>query len=235
LGDEAGAAEYMRRPITPELMGDASARCGDALARSAGGAWRPDRGRSGGGNERHHARDGANGGSPGAPPGAQDSIAVRAVRATSSACLELDELYHGFLLTAMGQLGLGAGVLYHLDVSGWRPLLEVVSRGIRAAEARRLLDFRAGLGAYLLAHAASGAPRARLLSARKCAAKSSACSEAGLAVACPMAAKGSPVGVALFGRASRRGFTADDLLLLSAVCNFAGPALDSARLYTELH
>jgi len=27
----------------------------------------------------------------------------------------------------------------------------------------------------------------------------------------------------------------NDLLLLSAVCNFAGPALDSARLYTELH
>jgi HD-GYP domain-containing protein (c-di-GMP phosphodiesterase class II) len=150
-------------------------------------------------------------------------------------CLELDELYHGFLLTAMGQLGLGAGVLYHLDGSRNGRLVEVVSRGIPRHEAQALLDFRGGLGAFLVR---SSHPV--LLEPDCCPAELRAevdrLREAGLAVACPMASKGVPVGVALFGgRMSGIGFGADDLLLLSAVCNFAGPALESARLFTELH
>jgi response regulator RpfG family c-di-GMP phosphodiesterase len=227
LAMEAGAAEYLRRPITPELMVD---RLRQAVTRT------------------RSAR--AVRGEPELPvPTAEmarqmdrqvrrQELKIQSLFELSRnvvGCLELDELYHGFLLTAMGQLGLGAGILYHLDGSGGGRLLEVVSRGIPPAEARRLLDFRAGLGAYLLR-----TPHPVLLEPDCCPPEMrrevERLQQAGLAVACPMASKGSPVGVALFGsRVTGEGFTADDLLLLSAVCNFAGPALDSARLYTELH
>ena len=64
------------------------------------------------------------------------------------------------LLTAMGQLGLASGVLYHLDGSG--RTLEIVSRGVSRRDAQAgLSTFRAGLGQYLL-----GAPQP-LLSARR--------------------------------------------------------------------
>ena len=219
LAMEAGAAEYLRCPITPELLAE---RVQAAVQRARAG--RPDLP------------------SPMPPLGQADRQARRQELKLQSlfelsrnvvGCLELDELYHGFLLTAMGQLGLGAGVLFHLDGSA-RPI-EVASRGIPLPEARRLLDFRAGLGAWLLR-----TPHPVLLEPDCCPPEARAeverLRQAGLALACPMASKGASVGVAFFGpRISGEGFTAEDLLLLSAVCNFAGPALHSARLYTDLH
>lgn len=219
LAMEAGVAEYLRRPVTPELL---AGRLQAAVQRAR--TARPDL----------------------APPEHLLRLAGQQVRRQELriqslfelsrnvvGCLELEELYHGFLLTAMGQLGLGAGVLFHLD--GNARLIEVACRGIPPAEARRLLEFRSGLGAWLLR-----TPHPVLLEPDCCPPETRVEVErlrgAGLALACPMASKGAPVGVACFGpRISGEGFTAEDLLLLSAVCNFAGPALDSARLYTDLH
>jgi response regulator RpfG family c-di-GMP phosphodiesterase len=225
LAMEAGAVDYLRQPITPEFMAE---RLREAVRRSRA--------------ERTAA------GLLPAPGAALTRFVDRQLRRQELriqslfelsrnvvGCLELDELYQGFLLTAMGQLGLGAGILYHLDGSQNLRLLEVVSRGIPQSEARSLLDFKQGLGPYLL-----HSPHPVLLEPDCCPPdlrlEVRGLREAGLAVACPMASKGHPVGVALFGpRVAGDGFTAEDLLLLSAVCNFAGPALDSARLYTELH
>jgi response regulator RpfG family c-di-GMP phosphodiesterase len=220
LAMEAGAADYLRQPLTPAAMGE---RLRTAVRKSR--ATRPP-----------------------ATDSATDSTAVdRQLRRQELkiqslfdlsrnvvGCLELDELYHGFLLTAMGQLGLGAGILYHLDAGRGGRIVEVVSRGIARAEAEALLDFRTALGMFLLRspHPVLLEPDCVPVELRS---EAERLRQAGLAVACPMASKGSPVGVALFGgRMSGQGFAADDLLLLSAVCNFAGPALDSARLYTEL-
>jgi response regulator RpfG family c-di-GMP phosphodiesterase len=225
LAMEAGAADYLRRPITPEFLAE----------RLRGAARQARAARAG-----REAEDGA----PAGVPRALDrqlrrqELKIQSLFELSRnvvGCLELDELYHGFLLTAMGQLGLSAGVLYHLDGTAGGRLIEVASRGIATQDARRLLDFRAGLGAYLLR-----TPHPVLLEADCCPGEYrielERLQEAGFAVACPMASKGMPVGVALFGpRLGGECFTADDLLLLSAVCNFAGPALDSARLYTDLH
>jgi response regulator RpfG family c-di-GMP phosphodiesterase len=227
LAMESGAADYLRRPLTPQHLAE---RLRD-VARKA-----------------HAAHPMA----PIVPQIDADSgdahslsrqlrrqeLKIQSLFELSKnvfGCLELDELYHGFLLTAMGQLGLSAGVLYHLNGSAGGRLLDVVSRGLPAAEVRNLLDFRAGLGAYLLR-----SPQPVLLDAaytpQEYHAEVETLRRAGLAVACPMASKGMPVGVALFGpRVSGDALGPDDLLLLSAVCNFAGPALDSARLYTELH
>ena len=226
LAMEAGAADYLRRPLTPDFMAD---RVREAVHRA-----RAERTAS------EHARPVA---------GAaltrfvdrqlrRQELRIQSLFELSRnvvGCLELDELYQGFLLTAMGQLGLGAAVLYHLDGSRNLRLLDVVSRGIPQSEARALLDFKRGLGSYLLR-----TPHPVLLEPDCCPPdlrpEVQKLREAGLGVACPMASKGSPVGVALFGpHVSGEPFTAEDLLLLSAVCNFAGPALDSARLFTELH
>ncbi len=225
LAMEAGAAEYLRRPLTPQFMGERlrvairkarAARAGrvgvDAVA--AGDAAFADR----------QLR--------------RQELKIQSLFELSRnvvGCLELDDLYQGFLLTAMGQLGLGAGVLYHLDGGRGDRIVEIVSRGIPRAEAQTLLDFRSGLGMFLLK-----SPHPVLLEPDCCPVdlrfEVDRLREAGLAVACPMASKGQSVGVALFGgRVSGLGFGADDLLLLAAICNFAGPALDSARLYTELH
>jgi response regulator RpfG family c-di-GMP phosphodiesterase len=221
LAMEAGAADYLRRPITPDLMAE---RLREAVRR---------------------ARERAGGAEPVPALVRQvdrqlrrQELRIQSLFELSRnviGCLELDELYHGFLLTAMGQLGLGAGILYHLDGAGTGRLLEIASRGIPRDEARKLLDFRGGLGAYLLRspHPVLFEPDCVPAEYRS---DLDRLRSNGLALACPMAAKGTPVGVALFGpRMSGDGFTAEDLLLLSAVCNFAGPALDSARMYTELH
>jgi response regulator RpfG family c-di-GMP phosphodiesterase len=225
LAMEAGAADYLRRPVTAENVAE-------RLRIVVG-----------------HARRSAKPREPVAPPpekGSGSQFLSRELRRQELkiqslfelsknvvGCLELDELYQGFLLTAMGQLGLGAGVLYHLDAGG--RVLETVCRGVSRRESRRLLDFRAGLGLYLLR-----APQPLLLQKeifpKELASEVQAAREAGFGVACPMAAKGAPVGVALFGtKVSALPFTADDLVMLTAVCNFAGPALEGARLYSELH
>lgn len=227
LAMEAGAVDYLRRPVNPE---EVAQRLRIAVA---------------------HARDGRRAATPTPTPqpdaeagGAQflnrelrrQELKIQSLFELSKnvvGCLELDELYQGFLLTAMGQLGLAAGVLYHLDGNG--RTLEIVSRGVSRREARRALDFRAGLGLYLLR-----APQPQLLHEEifpgELAGEVEALRQAGFGVACPMAAKGAAVGVALFGdKVSGLPFTADDLVMLTAVCNFAGPALEGARLYSELH
>jgi response regulator RpfG family c-di-GMP phosphodiesterase len=227
LAMEAGAADYIRRPVTPPFV---SERLRIAVA---------------------HARSGSRAPQKSAAPAAtqpeggtqflsrelrRQELKIQSLFELSKnvvGCLELDELYQGFLLNAMGQLGLSSGVLFHLDSSG--RVLEIVCRGVSRRETRRLLDFRAGLGLYLLR-----APQPLLLEEqifpRELGAEVLAVRDCGFGVACPMAAKGSSVGVALFGsKVSGLPFTADDLVMLTAVCNFAGPALEGARLYSELH
>ena len=225
VATEAGAVDCLRRPVTPQFMAE-RVRAAVRAARRM-----PIEGRT---SETIRSID---------PAFVDRQLRKQELKIQSLfelsrnvvGCLELDELYHGFLLTAMGQLGLGAGVLYHLDGTRDSKLVEVVSRGIPRHEAQALLDFRGGLGAFLVR-----SHHPVLLEPDCCPAELRVevdrLREAGLAVACPMASKGVPVGVALFGgRMSGIGFSADDLLLLSAVCNFAGPALESARLFTELH
>jgi response regulator RpfG family c-di-GMP phosphodiesterase len=229
LAMEAGAVDYLRRPVNPEHVAE---RLRAAVAHTRSGA------RSVAPPANAHALD------PNAASGSQflsrelrrQELKIQSLFELSRnvvGCLELDELYQGFLLTAMGQLGLAAGVLYHLDRSG--RTLEIVCRGVSRREARRALDFRAGLGLYLLR-----APQPLLLQEqifqRELAPEVRALRDAGFGVACPMAAKGAAVGVALFGeKVSGLPFTADDLVMLTAICNFAGPALEGARLYSELH
>jgi response regulator RpfG family c-di-GMP phosphodiesterase len=227
LSMESGAADYLRRPVTPPFVAE---RLRAVIEKA------------------HAARAAAvaDGGITVVPAGTaraldrelrRQELKIQSLFELSKnvvGSLELDELYHGFLLTAMGQLGLSCGALFHLNDTQNRNLVEVTSRGVAAADAKRLLDFRAGLGAYLLS-----SPHPVLLEA-DCVpvdlrTETEALRTAGFAVACPMACKGSPVGVALFGpRMAGGALGPEDLLLLSAVCNFAGPALDSARLYTEL-
>ena len=227
LSMEAGAADYLRRPVTPDFVAE---RLRAVIARARAGT-----------SERLRE-----GGAPveGIPRGTQNlsrelrrqELKIQSLFELSQnvvGCLELDDLYQGFMLTAMGQIGLASGALFHLDASS--RVLDVVCRGIGSREVRRLLDFRAGLGLYLLR-----APQPLLLEEgifpRELANEVRAVRETGFGVACPMAAKGAPVGVALFGhKVSGLPFTADDLVMLTAVCNFAGPALEGARLYSELH
>lgn len=226
LAMEAGAADYVRRPVTPPFV---SERLRIAVA---------------------HARSGPQSREPKAATESQDDggtqflsrelrrqeLKIQSLFELSKnvvGCLELDELYQGFLLNAMGQLGLASGVLFHLDASG--RVLEIVCRGVSRREVTRLLDFRGGLGLYLLQ-----APQPLLIEEqifpRELAGEVRAVSATGFGVACPMAAKGASVGVALFGsKVSGLPFTADDLVMLTAICNFAGPALEGARLYSELH
>lgn len=229
LAMEAGAVDYLRRPVNPEHVAE---RLRVAVEHARSGAHNAVP------SEDAHVLD------PNAASGSQflsrelrrQELKIQSLFELSRnvvGCLELDELYQGFLLTAMGQVGLAAGVLYHLDRSG--RTLEIVCRGVSRREARRALDFRAGLGLYLLR-----APQPLLLQEqifpRELAPEVRALRDAGFGVACPMAAKGAAVGVALFGeKVSGLPFTADDLVMLTAVCNFAGPALEGARLYTELH
>ncbi|HZM17615.1 MAG TPA: HD domain-containing phosphohydrolase, partial [Candidatus Krumholzibacteria bacterium] len=227
LSMEAGAADYLRRPVTPDFVAE---RLRAVIARARAGT-----------SER--LREGA-APAEGIPRGTQNlsrelrrqELKIQSLFELSQnvvGCLELDDLYQGFMLTAMGQIGLASGALFHLDASS--RVLDVVCRGIASREVRRLLDFRAGLGLYLLR-----APQPLLLEEgifpRELANEVRAARETGFGVACPMAAKGAPVGVALFGhKVSGLPFTADDLVMLTAVCNFAGPALEGARLYSELH
>ncbi len=226
LAMEAGAADYMRRPVTPTFVAE---RLRSVVARARAGV-------------NHRRRDAAAHSEP--VRGSQNlsrelrrqELKIQSLFELSQnvvGCLELDDLYQGFMLTAMGQIGLASGALFHLDASS--RVLDVVCRGVAVREARRLLDFRAGLGLYLLR-----APQPLLLEEqifpRELASEVRAARETGFGVACPMAAKGAPVGVALFGhKVSGLPFTADDLVMLTAVCNFAGPALEGARLYSELH
>ena len=231
LAMEGGAADYLRRPLTPQFLCERvrvavqAARDG-RLLRSENAALQFEvmAGQEGSRHLSRHLR--------------RQELKIQSLFELSKnvfGCLELEELYQGFLLTAMGQLGLAAGVLFHLDSGRGGRVLEVVSRGIRQGEAERLLDFRAGLGAYLLR-----SPQPVVLGEDRCPhdlqPEVESLRRSGFAVACPMAAKGQPIGVALFGpKVSGGSFGVDDLVLLSAVCNFAGPALESARLYTELH
>jgi len=227
LSMESGAADYLRRPVTPPFVAE---RLRAAIEKS----------------RASRAATVADGGITIVPAGTarqldrelrRQELKIQSLFELSKnvvGSLELDELYQGFLLTAMGQLGLSCGALYHLNDAHNGNAVEVTARGVSAADAKRLVDFRAGLGAYLLR-----SPHPVLLEA-DCVppdlrVEAEALHEAGFAVACPMACKGSPVGVALFGPRMAGGpLGPEDLLLLSAVCNFAGPALDSARLYTEL-
>jgi HD-GYP domain-containing protein (c-di-GMP phosphodiesterase class II) len=219
---EAGAADYLRQPLTPAAMGE-RLRIAVRKARAA----RPQPAPETLSNDPEMADRRLR----------RQQLKIQSLFELSRnvvGCLELDELYHGFLLTAMGQLGLGAGILYHLDSGRGGRVVEVVSRGIPRAEAETLLDFRTALGMFLLR-----SPHPVLLEPDCCPpelrGEVDRLRRSGLAVACPMASKGAAVGVALFGgRVSGQSFDADDLLMLSAVCNFAGPALDSARLFTEL-
>ncbi len=222
LAMEAGAADYLRRPVTPEGVAD---RLQSVIARAR--ARVQERRREAGDHAGRQSLSRAL---------RREELKIQSLFELSQnvvGCLELDDLYQGFMLTAMGQIGLSSGALYHLDAAG--RLLDVVCRGVSQREARRLLDFRAGLGLYLLR-----APQPLLLEEgvfpRELAGEVRAAREVGFGVACPMAAKGAPVGVALFGhKVSGLPFTADDLVMLTAVCNFAGPALEGARLYSELH
>ncbi|HZL85288.1 MAG TPA: HD domain-containing response regulator [Candidatus Krumholzibacteria bacterium] len=226
LAMEAGAADYMRQPVTPTFVAE---RVRSVVTRARAGV-------------NHRRRDTASrsesrGGSQNLSRELRrQELKIQSLFELSQnvvGCLELDDLYQGFMLTAMGQIGLASGALFHLD-AGSR-VLDVVCRGVSTREVRRLLDFRAGLGLYLLR-----APQPLLLEEqifpRELANEVRAVRETGFGVACPMAAKGAPVGVALFGhKVSGLPFTADDLVMLTAVCNFAGPALEGARLYSELH
>ena len=235
LSMESGAADYLRRPVTPPFVAE-RLRAVIEKSRAARAATVVDGGLSvvpaasltvvPAGTARQLDRELR-----------RQELKIQSLFELSKnvvGSLELDELYHGFLLTAMGQLGLSCGALYHLNDAQNRNAFEVSARGIGTVDAKRLLDFRAGLGVYLL-----GTSQPVLLEADCVPAdlrtEAEALRAAGFAVACPMACKGSPVGVALFGpRIAGGPLGSEDLLLLSAVCNFAGPALDSARLYTEL-
>jgi response regulator RpfG family c-di-GMP phosphodiesterase len=223
LAMEAGAADYLRRPVTPQGVAE---RLQSVIARA----------RARVAERRRDAGDARHGTQNLSRELRRQELKIQSLFELSQnvvGCLELDDLYQGFMLTAMGQIGLSSGALYHLDASG--RMLDVVCRGVSQREARRLLDFRGGLGLYLLR-----APQPLLLEEgvfpRELAGEVRAAREAGFGIACPMAAKGAPVGVALFGhKISGLPFTADDLVMLTAVCNFAGPALEGARLYSELH
>ena len=141
LAMEAGAADYLRRPVTPEFVAE---RLRAVITRA----------RAGTGRRREEA-----GGTTTVPQGPQhlsrelrrQELKIQSLFELSQnvvGCLELDDLYQGFMLTAMGQIGLASGAQFHLDATG--RLLDVVCRGVSQREARRILDFRAGLGLYLL-------------------------------------------------------------------------------------
>jgi response regulator RpfG family c-di-GMP phosphodiesterase len=220
LAMEAGAADYLRQPLTPAAM---AARLQAAVRKARATRPRTVETEIDAAHFDRQLR--------------RQELKIQSLFELSRnlvGCLELDELYHGFLLTAMGQLGLGAGILYHLDTGRGGRVVDIVSRGIPRVEAEALLDFRTALGQFLLR-----SPHPVLLEPDCCPPELrhevERLREAGVAVACPIASKGVSVGLALFGgRISGHGFAADDLLLLSAVCNFAGPAMDSARLFTDL-
>ena len=225
LAMEAGAADYLRRPVTPDFVAE---RLRIVIGRARAGVT----------ERRRHAtvQPGQRGTQNLSRELRRQELKIQSLFELSQnvvGCLELDDLYQGFMLTAMGQLGLASGALYHLDASS--RVLDIVCRGVAQRDVRRLFDFRGGLGLYLLR-----APQPLLLEEqifpRELANEVRAVRDVGFGVACPMAAKGAPVGVALFGnKVSGLPFTADDLVMLTAVCNFAGPALEGARLYSELH
>jgi response regulator RpfG family c-di-GMP phosphodiesterase len=224
---ERGAADLLQRPIGPQQLGErvrqavARARAGGAVAEVTAAV--PHAEPQGDAQTRNEIL--------------RQELKIQSLFELSKnvvGCVELDELYQGFLLNAMGQLGLSSGVLVHVDAAHPERPLAVVARGISMREARELLDFSEGLGAHLLR-----APQPLLLEEGvfpgELRSQVAAARSVGLGLACPMIAKGMPVGIALFGnKISGQPLTADDLVMLSAVCNFAGPALEGARLYSEL-
>jgi response regulator RpfG family c-di-GMP phosphodiesterase len=223
---ESGAADFLRRPLSPDFVAE---RIRTAVAHTRSGtrrhklSWSPA---EGAGSMPHLSRQLR-----------RQELKIQSLFELSKnivGCVELDELYQGFLLNAMGQMGLASGVLYHLRAMQPGRPLEIIARGIARRDAQQLLDFRTGLGSFLLR-----APQPLLLEdgnfPNELAPDLARLRSAGFAVACPMAAKSSSVGLALFGvKVSGAPFTADDLVMLTAICNFAGPALEGARLYSEL-
>lgn len=222
---ESGAADVLRRPIAPADVGE---RIRKAVARARAGGVQQQAGLQFDRNLVDQRVRSAI---------LRQELKIQSLFELSKnvvGSVDLDELYHGFVLNAMGQVGLSSGVLYHLDSTHPERPLAVVARGFSTRDARNLLDFTGGLGSHLLR-----APQPLLLEDDMfpdgLVGQVAALRSAGFALACPMVAKGVPVGVALFGvKVTRQPFTADDLVMLTAVCNFAGPALEGARLYSEL-